>query len=199
MYKLLYATITVAILSSCWPASKIVRLNKEKAPKLQNVLSEVQRQYKMALDTLEADKNIKLDITEADLTLKVTKEMSGTGEVKVLIFKPSGTLTNTRSTSVTYTLSQKENTSGGSTDTTKKEDFTLRDLIISSARELNSMNVKIGRLTEKTFSIDMSFSIEVDATGALLFDIGVFSIETGATKKHTAEHELKLSFKINEL
>jgi hypothetical protein len=188
MKSLVFSISVIVLLGSCC-AQKSLTVN-QKGPKLEEVVQAVQLQYKQAVDQLKTDGIDDFEISEADLSLKVTKATIKSADITVLIFKPSVKYTKTASTTVTYTLSQKNNSAGGAPP--KVSDTNLKDLIISSVTTFHNLNATISDLTKESITLDLDFSVEKDLTGGLTFTVWGIAANASLESDNTVEHELKL-------
>jgi hypothetical protein len=193
MKQILLALACACILSSC--CTQRVATIPGNQPKLNEVVSVIQDQYKGALDSLKKLKITKTVITEAELSLKVTKTISADAEFSVLIFKPKASRSQERSTTVTYKLTDDKNLLGGDKINKLKKDNSLRDAIVSAAVSFHSLNTTIGTLTKESFSLDLVFSIENQVGLGLGFEVWGVGADLGGSYTNAIEHELVLTFK----
>ncbi|WP_163380173.1 hypothetical protein [Cyclobacterium sp. SYSU L10401] len=192
MKKLFIFLMICIIMSSC-ESQKSLTIDNKNLPSLQDVVSEVQRQYEQALKQLENEGITNVEITNADLTLKIAKASTVDAEIKVLIFKIGKERTQSKSTSVTYTLTKKENKAGSGK--IKFTDTDIKDVIISAAKEFNSLEVSLGHLVKEEFEIDIVFSIYDKNAGGLSFEVWNIGVDGSANRTKSAEHQIKLTFK----
>lgn len=162
-------------------------------PNLKDVVTAIQHQYTEALKDLKKAGIENIEITEAAVSLKVTRSIAGNGEIKVLIFKPSIKRTVTRSSAVTYTLSKAEDKKGGAPPRLADQD--LKAMIVNAATQFSGLDRPIGDLVADNFEIDITFAIENTGSAGLSFEILGLSIDAGPEYTRSAEHELKLTFK----
>lgn len=193
MKQFILTLAAACILSSCC-TQKVVKLPNDQ-PKLNDVLTVVQEQYKAALDSLAKEGIKNYEIVEAQLSLKVSKTISGDAEFSVLIFKPKASRSLSRSTTVAYKLSKAESITGGDKKNEQKTDNSLRDAIINATKSFNQMEKTIGTLIKESFSLDLVFSIEEEKGVGLSFKVWGIGADLGGTFSSATEHELVLTFK----
>lgn len=191
-----------SLLSACCvqkpqnPGTVAVPIKNMPQPPLEEVVGAIQTQYEAAIKELEKQNIKNVEIESADISLKVSREISGTGEFKVLIIKPSASYTNSHSTTVTYSLVKKPSV-GGNNKLAK--DDRLKDLIVASAKNFNDLRGTIGPLTKDSFGLDIVFSVKWEAGIGIEFDLwGIGADLSGATGKEI-EHEMSLKFKFKDI
>ncbi len=185
--------MVVLLIAGCSPTYKLPKGAEE--PKLQDIVSYIQTQYKMAVDTLTSRGITEFPISEADLALKTSQKTSAGGDITVLIFKPSGKFIRTTTSTVTYVLTKQPNPLGGAAFA--KADNNLRDAIITVITNFHNLYVAKGldQLTKDHIVLDIDFSIEIDASLALSFKIWGLGTDVSLETDHTVDHDLKLTFK----
>lgn len=188
---LLVLLLFAMFLASCNKWTRIPPSQVE--PNLKDVVTAIQHQYTEALKELKKEGIDNIEITEAAVSLKVTKSIAGSGEIKVLIFKPSRKRTLTSSSAITYTLSKAEDKKGGALP--KLADQDLKGMIVNAATQFSGLDRPIGDLVADNFEIDITFGIENSGSAGLSFEILGLSIDAGPEYSRSAEHELKLTFK----
>jgi hypothetical protein len=190
MKKILFITLASLVLASCNPTRKI-KINE--LPTLNNVVTEIQMEYEKALKELQANRVTAVEITDAEITLKIAKESTAGGEIKVLIGKATKERTVSASTSVTYLLTKDANKTGSG----KKVfvDQKLKDVIVAAAREFSSLDVAIGDLVKDSFNVDIIFSIQNTKGGGLSFEIQNVGADATGSWSRTVEHGMTLTFK----
>jgi len=189
MKYLLFVLVSISVVSCC--GSRVPQASQNE-PALNDVVTAIQHQYTTALKRLKDSGITDIKISEADLSLAVTGVISANASVKVLIFTPSKKFIRTKTTTITYVLSEAKDAKGGAG--IKLADNRLSDIIVSTARNFHDLNQTIGDLTKDSFSIDLVFSIENDTSLGLSFDIIGLSVDAGAEFDKTVTHELKLTF-----
>lgn len=196
MKKILIFCAIAFALASCKATRPVVQLNRENSPNLNEVVMSLQNQYIAAREILskEGIDDKMLKITEAAITLKVTKSLEGTGELKILVIKPSGSYARTASSSVTYTLSEQDEKLGGAVGS----DNTIRDMIVYAARNFYRLKGTVGKLTKKSFELDILFSVEKKGGVGLEFEVWGAEASAGVEKTHGVENELKLTFEYTD-
>lgn len=191
LFKLLLLT---SLLSSCCSSKLAIKPQKERT--LEQMVTAVQDQYNKAVKILK-DRNIKISITKADLTVKLSSVNTENADVTILIVKPSTKFIQTKTTSVTYELTDKTSTAGGAASLAQNNK--LCDLIVDAATKFNNTHPQIGNLTKDNFSLDIVFSVENDNAAGLTFTIWGVGADAGYEHDSSVEHELVLTFvpKIN--
>lgn len=187
--KNLIITFSILLLYSCCPYKT---LPADQEPDLDKIVQTVQDQYRLAQDELEK-KNIKVKITEAEVSLEVSKSLKSNAGIKILIIKPNASYSNTHSTKVSYKLTEAKDDSGGGNII--KNPTELKDMIVAAAENFNKVNTTIGTLTEKEFTLTITFAIEYEAGIGFEFEFWGMTAEGGGSKSKAVEHELTLTFK----
>lgn len=194
MKKNLIAFFVAISMSSCSPRFRVPEDIKE--PKLQDVVSLLQTQYKLAMDSLYSGQNAIKDfkISEADVSLKVSGKTTGSGDITVLIFKPAVKYIRTTTSTVTYVLTTKPNPLGGGP--ANKVDNSLRDAIVATIKNFHDLNLTSGfdQLTKDHVVLDIDFSVEVDKSGTITFKLWGIGADVSGESDKTVDHELKLTF-----
>jgi hypothetical protein len=155
------------------------------------VVDAVQQQYALALNILGTND---FPLTEADLSLKVITKGTASGDITVLIFKPSAKYIRTSTSTVTFTLA-KAAPPGGGGKSIKDTSMALRDAIVSAVRAFKNLKIDSALALKKDhFVIDLDFSIEYDEALGLTFKVFGLAADLSAERDHTIDHELKLTF-----
>ena len=190
MKNLLRLLFAFSFLTSCCAGKLPLKPLKERT--LDQVVQAVQDQYAKATIIL-GGKNIKIDISKADLTLKISSVSTENADVTVWIIKPSTKFIQTKTTSVTYELSADKSTLGSGPDKMAADDK-LCNLIVDAATKFNQLHTTIGTLTKDNFTLDIVFSIENDNSIGLTFNILGIGSDAGYEHDSSVEHELVLTF-----
>lgn len=208
MKQILIAIFSLAILTSCKtgqdastpPKPTAAQNKKMKSFGLDTIVQTIQTQYILALADLEErggnDKNYReIEITNAELSLTVTRETTGSADLSVLIFGASGSITRNNSTGLTFVLSKKEDQKGGSINALAKNENTLADLIVLGAEKFIKLKSSIGNLEKDSFELHIVFSIERKGGPKFAFKFWGIDSEIGVEKSGAVEHEMVLTFK----
>ncbi|HUC82968.1 MAG TPA: hypothetical protein VMR70_18815 [Flavisolibacter sp.] len=192
MKQLFILVATALLVTSCCTTKNFPSNQSE--PSLEEVVTALQQEYTTAMNTLKKDGITGVRITEAEISLKVSKQVSANGEIKVLIFKPSKSWSRTNTTTITYKLSEKESAAGGAAF--NKDKRRLSDIIVSAAKNFNDLNATVGKLVKDEFTIELAFEIENVNGAGLSFEVIGLSVDAGVEKTTTVEHGMSLTFKI---
>jgi len=189
MKNLLWLLAAASLLTSCCASRIPVKPLKERT--LDEMVAAVQEQYSKATQILEG-KKIKIAVTKADLTVKLSSVSTENADVTVWIVKPSTKFIQTKTTSVTYELTDATDTKGGA----KKlaTDDKLCNLIVDAATKFANLHTTIGTLTKDNFSLDIVFAVENDNSATLTFTILGIGVNAGYENDRSVEHELVLTF-----
>ncbi|SHM88652.1 hypothetical protein [Flavobacterium saccharophilum] len=204
MKQILIAIFSLATLTSCktgqdtsTPPKPTAAQNRQmKSFALDSVVQTIQTQYIIALADLKAKGLVdKVEITNAELSLTVTRELSGSADLSVLIFGASGSITRSNATGLTFVLSKKEDPRGGSTNALADNKNTLADLIVLGAEKFIKLKSLLGNLEKDSFELHIVFSIEKKGGPKIALKFWGIDSEIGVEKSGAVEHEMVLTFK----
>lgn len=196
MKSFISLVVATIIFSSCCGSKSTFgsSIQTNDLPDLQDIVTRVQYQYEQAIDSLAKAGINDVEVTEAEVTFKVAKELTGSGSIKVLVVKGGKEWTRTNSSSVTFKLAKEKNKAGAGEGKTKLVGNNLKDIIFLAAKTYSELENPLSGLIKDGFDINIVFSINSKTEGGISFEVWLIGADASVDVTRSIEHELKLSF-----
>jgi hypothetical protein len=198
--KFLASFILLALLfiNGCGLTVKSWERKPDKYVNIEKVIEAIKKQVQAAEQKLK-DNNIDVDICEELVSLQVTATNTQSADFQVLIFKPSGNRITQKVTTLTFDLKRVGISEAAKKDVQRAMVNVLTDslsnLIVMAAKQYNSIKNEVAPGLQKNyFTVDVTFSLEMNGTTDLNFNLFGNGADASWELDDKAQHELTLTF-----
>lgn len=165
---------------------------------LDTLILELSKQYSDAMLRLAEDDITDIKITELAVSFNSSNVTSVNGNIGILIFKTDVTKSNTKESTITFTL--KEDTTYNKSFLRKKNEYSLADMIYNTAKTFNNINSmsQIGKLKSDSFEIEIEFAVQWDGEATIGGEIFKIGAEIVGSTERVTKHTIKLTFGVKK-